>query len=97
MSSSENNIHESLARRLEENWFKKTSLAQAVWELVQSYIVGHTNPWDNITKALNSTSAHVDGVLPSKTLQVISLATINWAIPAANESKFDTKKTGTHG
>ena len=99
MSSTESNIHESLARKLvEDGRFKKTSIAQAVWELVQSYIVGHTNPWVNITNALKDTKAKATEVVPPSASQPISSTTIVGTTPsAANDDNLSQKKTGTHG
>lgn len=64
MSSSETNIHESLARKLGEAGYKKTSLGQAVWELVQSYLVGHVNPGANIQRALVEVNDQFKAVVP---------------------------------
>ncbi|MBP9779767.1 hypothetical protein KBD33_04065 [Candidatus Gracilibacteria bacterium] len=92
MSSTESNIHESLARKFDENGFKKTSLAQAVWEYIES-VVGHTNLGPNITNALNETNKCFNEVIPPIEIHGGPVGQIH----AANDSQFDVKKTGTHG
>ena len=81
----------SIAERLKVAWFRQTSIARAVTELVWEYMGIHSNIGNNLMVALGNTKSATSEVLWVKNI-VPPITTVSPMWPASNNSSHEELK-----